>query len=124
MISDAARQAAEAEFKAAADWIPGQDRPKPVGFFVQLAMDSVLLDPQKAPQPSDTRFAINHPDRIELLIYGTGGGYPIEHSRMDTPEKVLGWILHLCKKRTIRPGHIRAIIETAEQLGCTINYDV
>jgi len=118
MISDAARQAAEAELKAAADWIPGQERPKPIGHFVQLAMDS--MDGLQSPQ----ELVVNHPDRIELLIYGTGGGYPIEHGRMDTPEKVLGWIRHLCQKRSIRPGHIQAIIETAERLGCTINYDV
>jgi len=47
--------------------------------------------------------------------------YPIAHSRMDTPEKLLGWIRHLCAKGWVTREHIRALIHHAESIGVKVD---
>jgi len=59
---------------------------------------------------------------IELLIYPNGNGYPIEHSRMNTPQKVLGWIYHLTKKLNVTKEHLRGFIEAAKELGVDVDF--
>ncbi len=48
---------------------------------------------------------------LELLIYGNGNGYAIEYSRINSPEKLLGWIVHLCGKGMVTREHIWALIQ-------------
>ena len=59
---------------------------------------------------------------IELLIYPNGNGYPIEHSRMNTPQKVLGWVYHLTKKLNVTKEHLRGFIEAAKELGVDVDF--
>ena len=59
---------------------------------------------------------------IELLIYPGRNTYPIEHNRMDTPEKVLGWVYHLSKKGMVTTAHLRAFIEVAKELGVKVDF--
>ena len=58
---------------------------------------------------------------IELMIYSGSHGYCIEHNRMDTPQKVLGWICHLSKKTNVKKDHIRFLIEAARELGVDVD---
>ncbi len=59
---------------------------------------------------------------VWIKIYENGNKYPIETRRMDTPEKVLGWIHHLAKKGNVTTEHIRAFIETAKDIGVKIDF--
>lgn len=36
--------------------------------------------------------------------------YPIDRDRCDTPEKVLGWVLHLSEKKWVTPRMLREFI--------------
>ena len=64
-----------------------------------------------------------HDDYVGLLIYGNGCDYPIEHYRMDTPEKVLAWVLHLSEKGNVTTDHIRAFVLAAHQeLGVKVDF--
>lgn len=59
---------------------------------------------------------------IELMIYGSDHGYCIEYNRMDTPQKVLGWIFHLSKKANVKTDHIRFFIEAARDIGVDVDF--
>ena len=62
----------------------------------------------------------------EKHITLTGGGYPynIELNRCDTPEKLLGWIMHLAGKTWITKSILRGFINAAcNKNGITINYN-
>lgn len=58
---------------------------------------------------------------VSLLIYN-GAGYPIEYDRMNTPEKLLGWIHHLCGKGSVTTDHIEALIDVAKDIGVNIDF--
>ena len=58
---------------------------------------------------------------LDLFIYPNGNPYPIEYSRMDTPEKVLAWVYHLLKKRRVTKEHLRAFLEVARERGVNVN---
>jgi hypothetical protein len=82
--------------------------------------DPVILKPA----PFDfSNFLTLREEYLDLHIYPNGLGYLIEYKRMDTPEKLLGWIYHLLKKETVTKEHIRAFIEAANRRGVTINFD-
>ena len=74
------------------------------------------------PPPPESDFIRHENGYIDLLIYGNGNGYPIEHSRMNTPEKVLGWIHHLTSKQNVTRRHIRAFIKAAQTLGVNVDF--
>ncbi len=67
----------------------------------------VSLDPDLEP-----------PENVTRLCYGDdygptfpmGYGYWIEWSRVDTPEKVLGWVCHLSEKRWVDARTVRHFI--------------
>lgn len=60
---------------------------------------------------------------VDLVVDQKGRlGYPIEYDRMDEPEKLLGWIHHLCSKGWITSEHIRQLIKVAEKHGVSIDY--
>lgn len=74
------------------------------------------------PPPGQERFSVRRADGyVELLIYPHGNGYPIEHSRMNTPQKVLGWVYHLTKKNNVTKEHLRRFIEVAKDLGVDVD---
>ena len=62
----------------------------------------------------------HHGHYIELL-HSNGYGYPIEHERMNSGPKVLGWIHHLCGKNWITREHLRAFVLASESLGVKVN---
>jgi hypothetical protein len=64
----------------------------------------------------DEHLIRHHADYIELLICNHKDGYAIEHSRMDTPEKVLGWVYHLTQKGISR-DHLIAFLDAAKDNG-------
>lgn len=78
--------------------------------------------PQFTPFDS-SNFLTLREEYLDLHIYPNGLGYPIEYKRMNTPEKLLGWIYHLLKKEAVTKNHIRAFIEAAKRRGVTINFD-
>ena len=41
---------------------------------------------------------------------------------MNTPEKLLGWIFHLCKKGNVTKEHIKALIEVANDIGVSVDF--
>lgn len=43
----------------------------------------------------------------------TGGPYPIEFNRCDTPVKILEWVRHLCKKQWVTREHIAYFVSQA-----------
>lgn len=47
--------------------------------------------------------------------------YEIEHDRMNTPEKVLGWIVHLAEKNWVTVEHIDCLIASAQRIGVEID---
>jgi hypothetical protein len=53
---------------------------------------------------------------FDLLIPG-GGTYSIQHSRIDTPEKLIGWIHQLAEKQWVTMDHIYELIEAARERG-------
>lgn len=63
-----------------------------------------------------------HSDHLDLLIYPNGNGYGIEYERMDTPEKVLGWVYHLCQKNNVTKDHLRKFIEAAKDNGVKVGF--
>jgi hypothetical protein len=68
---------------------------------------------------------IKYDSHLELLIYPhMDEGYPIEHHRINTPAKVLGWILHLYKKRTVSKEHLVALILAAKEFGVVVDYNM
>ena len=50
-------------------------------------------------------------------------GYVIEYKRMDSPEKLLGWIHHLCEKCNLTTEHIWQLIEIAKDRGVKIDFN-
>lgn len=60
-------------------------------------------------------------DGIELAAYPYPGGfnhYPIEWRRLDSPDRLLRWILHLTDKAWFTPDMCRDLIEaTAARFG-------
>lgn len=49
--------------------------------------------------------------------------YPIEYRRVDTAEKALGWIHHLCKKSWATPHHFFLLATVAAEQGAQIDHD-
>lgn len=81
--------------------------------------------PRLHPPSSDTpsldgdfcQFVELHDGYLGLCIYKNGCQYPIEFDRMDTAEKVVDWVRHLCGKADVTTGHLLALVEVATQLG-------
>ena len=63
------------------------------------------------------QFVELHDGYLGLCIYKNGCQYPIEFDRMDTAEKVVDWVRHLCGKADVTTGHLLALVEVATQLG-------
>lgn len=59
---------------------------------------------------------------VELMIYQNGNSYPIDYDRMNTPEKVLGWIYHLCGKTSVTKEHLRAFVAVAKDIGVRVDH--
>ena len=78
-----------------------------------------IADLKKHKRPKLVR---EHSDYIGLLIYHGGNEYPIEHYRMDTAEKVLWWIHHLCGKSNVTTEHIAQFIESSKKLGVSTEF--
>jgi hypothetical protein len=55
------------------------------------------------------------------LIYDGGNRYDIVRSRINSPEKLLGWIRHLSKKGWITTDHIHVLIDAAREMGVNVN---
>lgn len=64
---------------------------------------------------------IRHHLDFVTLIYPGGNEYDIERSRMDSPEKLLGWIRHLSQKGWVTTDHIHALIDAAREMGVAVN---
>ena len=60
-------------------------------------------------------------DRVEVkgdeivLTAASGGAYHVPKDRCDTPEKLLGWIYHLCEKGWVTRTHVRHLIYHAKE---------
>ena len=63
---------------------------------------------------------VNTQDSIIFWIPGTKAEYEIEHDRMDTPEKVLGWVRQLSQKNWVTREHIAELLSQAEYNGVEI----
>ena len=59
---------------------------------------------------------------VVLIISTNGEGYPIEYKRMNTPEKLIGWIYHLTKKGNVTREHLKSLIEVAKDIGVEIDF--
>ena len=59
---------------------------------------------------------------VALIISPNGAGYPIEYKRMNTPEKLIGWIYHLTKKSNVTREHLKSLIEVAKDIGVEIDF--
>jgi hypothetical protein len=79
------------------------------------------FDPARPPELPD--LLRKHETYFGLLIDGNGQQYGIEHKRIDTPEKLLGWIYHLAGKGRVTTAHVRALIEAAAERGVAVNYE-
>ena len=51
----------------------------------------------------------------EFIVINIAVRYEIHLSRCNTPEKLLGWILHLCEKTWMSPAVLERFIEVAEE---------
>lgn len=81
-----------------------------------------VFKPDAQPDGAE-KFIIRHEHSVGLLIYQSGISYPIPHERMNTPEKVLGWVFHLCSKGNVTKNHIRYFIEAADELGVHVDFN-
>lgn len=59
---------------------------------------------------------------IVLSVPGMPTTYEIACERANTPEKVLGWIMHLMDKRWVDRKLIKAFIQTTETLGVKVQW--
>ena len=57
---------------------------------------------------------------LEIKANQSGYIYDIEYSRIDSPEKLIGWISHLCRKSWFSKDHILQIIRSSKRLGVNI----
>ena len=73
--------------------------------------------------PRKAKLITKRKKHIELHIYSNSNTYPIELDRMDTPEKILGWIHHLTEKGNVTTAHIRAFIDVAKEMGVKIDFN-
>lgn len=48
------------------------------------------------------------------IVFNLQGEYAIDLKRCNSPEKILGWVHHLCEKTWITPAAIRLFISHAE----------
>jgi hypothetical protein len=77
------------------------------------------------PDSDDRTLLIKYDSHLELLIYPhMDEGYRIEHHRINTPAKVLGWILHLYENRTVSKEHLVALILAAKEFGVVVDYNM
>ena len=66
---------------------------------------------------------VRHQDNsIAIIFRPNEDPYIIEHSRINTSEKLLGWVYHLSKKSYITNDHIKALIEAAHDLGVRVDF--
>lgn len=59
---------------------------------------------------------------INVRFRPSSNEYGIENHRINTPEKLLGWIHHLCGKGQVTTEHIRQLIDVAHKNGVNIDY--
>lgn len=70
----------------------------------------------------ENKYAVIHDDQIDLKILECDSEYQISFNRMDTPEKVLGWILQLVEKNWITKEHIETLIHCSEDHGVKVQW--
>lgn len=87
------------------------------------------MNPQKA-SPRIHRSHLNLDDYvvdqghyIDLLIYHGRNGYPIDIDRIDTPQKLLGWVHHLGQKLNVSTHHLVALVEWFHNRFGGVNFD-
>lgn len=70
-----------------------------------------------------TVYARRQAEHVELFIYDNKTSYDIPYRRMDTPEKLLGWLHHLAEKDAFTNDHMRALINVACAGGVPVDFD-
>lgn len=96
-------------------------------------LKAMEFDPNKFPEMVDMhealkgdlieRFSdvlIHKKSHVELLR-GRADTYQIDSDRLDSADKVLGWILHLSEKGWVTARHIRALVVSAQRYGAKID---
>jgi hypothetical protein len=63
-------------------------------------------------------------DGVIVLLRNGYVEYPVEADRCDTPEKILGWVVHLSAKPWFTTKHLQLFVKyAAEANGITIDYN-